>query len=537
MKKKGASKKQKRFFEKGFRITSLFEQLPEIHLQKEEIGNPGKPVSRKDLRSGRRPAIETESKNGVKSDSKQEKSVNTDKSDTADLRPDREDRVENDMDESKPNEAAVNGNGVAADHAPISEVEIPPAKESGESNGIPDTSPKAVSEVIPVPTGELDFPGERPDAAGADLEHELEVENEKQLPDVQPEKDEPEAKGGKNGVAAKEVDIEEILELVDLEENKPAKQEFLEESEELWRFDEEPKPRESKVLTKKDLRGVKSVGELLEKLDEKKLSNKRIRKLLNRNRRNKKNRKTLEALQTELIKLQRWVASTGKRVAILFDGPDLFGNERAIRRFTEYLDPHEASLVAPQPSTNGEGEIYFQHYLNHLPGPGKIAFFDRSWYDRAILEPLYGMCSGDQYESFLRYAPEFENMLRDENIHVIKLWFSVSRKELKKRLKKRKKKPFAITGIGKTEKKIVKKWAEHKHYRELMFSRTHTAKNPWITVDSSDQATAEIESIRYVVSSFEYEGKDEAKVTLIPDPEIVSHCHRPELNEIVKSAA
>jgi polyphosphate kinase 2 len=232
-------------------------------------------------------------------------------------------------------------------------------------------------------------------------------------------------------------------------------------------------------------------------------------------------------LQIELIKLQNFVFENKKRVMIIFEGRDAAGKGGAIKRFTEHLNPRKYRVVAlPKPTEVETGQFYFQRYFKHLPDPGEIVFFDRSWYNRAIVEPVFGFCTPSQYEKFIREVPEIENALIDDGIILIKFWFSISKDTQKRRFEERMRNPLKQWKLSPVDKKAQEFWDKITYYKEEMFSKTHTSFSPWIIVNSNDKKTARLESIRYVLSQIPYAGKEKAKVSLHPDPDVVQRYHR-----------
>ena len=235
----------------------------------------------------------------------------------------------------------------------------------------------------------------------------------------------------------------------------------------------------------------------------------------------------LTRLQIELIKMQNWIYENKKRLMIIYEGRDAAGKGGAIKRFIMHLNPRKYRVVAlPAPTEVEKGQFYFQRYFKHLPDPGEIAFFDRSWYNRAIVEPVYGFCSKEQYEKFMKEVPEIEHALIDDGIMLIKFWFSISKETQKKRFEERLKNPLKQWKLSPVDMKAQELWDEITRYKEEMFSRTHTSYSPWIIVNSNNKKLARLESIRYVLSQVPYEGKEDAKVSLIPDPDIVQRYHR-----------
>ena len=235
----------------------------------------------------------------------------------------------------------------------------------------------------------------------------------------------------------------------------------------------------------------------------------------------------LTKLQIELIKMQNWIYENKKRLMIIFEGRDAAGKGGAIKRFTMHLNPRKYRVVAlPAPTEVEKGQFYFQRYFAQLPNPGEIAFFDRSWYNRAIVEPVYGFCTKEQYEKFMKEVPEIEHALIDDGIILIKFWFSISKETQKRRFEERMRNPLKQWKLSPVDKKAQELWDEITQYKEEMFSRTHTTYSPWIIVNSNNKKMARLESIRYVLSQVPYEGKEKAKVSLIPDPDIVQRYHR-----------
>ena len=242
----------------------------------------------------------------------------------------------------------------------------------------------------------------------------------------------------------------------------------------------------------------------------------------------------LKSLQVELIKLQNWIYTKKKRVMILFEGRDAAGKGGAIKRFTEYLNPRKFRVVAlPKPTEVEMGQFYFQRYFQHLPNPGEIVFFDRSWYNRAVVEPVFNFCTQEQYEKFMKEVPQIEQALIDDGIVLIKFWFSISKENQEKRFTERMTNPLKHWKLSPIDKKAQELWNEISFYKEQMFSRTHKSENPWILIDSNNKKKARLESIRYVLSSLDYEGKDDANIRLSYDTEIVN-CYQFGLKSKIK---
>ncbi|MGB5323771.1 polyphosphate kinase 2 [Lutimonas sp.] len=234
-----------------------------------------------------------------------------------------------------------------------------------------------------------------------------------------------------------------------------------------------------------------------------------------------------EKLQVELVKLQQWVKKNNKRVAIIFEGRDAAGKGGNIRRFTEHLNPRSMRLVALNKPTDVEkGQWYFTRYIQHLPNPGEIVFFDRSWYNRAVVEPVMGFCSEHQYNQFMVQLPEFEHMLYEDGVIIVKFWLSITKEEQLKRFDSREDNPLKRWKFSPVDRKGQEYWDDYTKYKEKMFSRTHTSFSPWIIVKTNVKETARLECMRYVLSLFEYENKDDSEVSLLPDPNVIMRYFR-----------
>ena len=190
-------------------------------------------------------------------------------------------------------------------------------------------------------------------------------------------------------------------------------------------------------------------------------------------------------LQVELLKLQAWVKETGQRVVILFEGRDAAGKGGTIKRLMEHLNPRGARVVALQKPTDEErGQWYFQRYVQHLPTRGEIVLFDRSWYNRAGVERVMSFCTDDEYSEFMRQAPEFERNLTRSGLHLIKFWFSVSRKEQRRRFKERENHPLKQWKLSPIDKASLDKWDDYTKAKQAMFFHTDTADAPWTVIKS-----------------------------------------------------
>jgi len=230
---------------------------------------------------------------------------------------------------------------------------------------------------------------------------------------------------------------------------------------------------------------------------------------------------TKRALQIELLKLQKWVKATGQRVVVLFEGRDAAGKGGTIKRFTEHLNPRGARVVAlDKPSERERTQWYFQRYVAHLPAAGEIVLFDRSWYNRAVVERVMVFCNQEEYFEFMRQAPQFESMLVASGIHLIKLWFSVTQSEQRTRFTIRQIDPVRQWKLSPTDLASLDKWEDYTDAKEAMFFYTHLEHSPWTVIKSNDKKRGRINALRHVLDVLDYADKDEHLIGR-PDPLIV----------------
>ena len=230
-------------------------------------------------------------------------------------------------------------------------------------------------------------------------------------------------------------------------------------------------------------------------------------------------------LQVELLKLQSWVRSTGQKVVILFEGRDAAGKGGTIKRFMEHLNPRGARVIALEKPTEAErGQWYFQRYVEHLPTAGELVLFDRSWYNRAGVENVMGFCTPDEYSEFMRQVPEFERNLTRSGMHLIKFWFSVSRKEQRRRFKNREVHPLKQWKLSPVDRASLDKWDEYTKAKEAMFFYTDTTDAPWTVVKSDCKKRARLNAMRYVLHKLPYTDKVLDRVGPV-DPLLVGRAH------------
>ena len=234
----------------------------------------------------------------------------------------------------------------------------------------------------------------------------------------------------------------------------------------------------------------------------------------------------IEALQLELVKLQADVKATGKRVVVVFEGRDAAGKGGTIKRMRENLNPRVARVVAlSKPSDREAGEWYFQRYVRELPSAGEIVLFDRSWYNRGVVEKVFGFCEDHQREAFFRQLPEFEDMLVDEGIHFVKLWLNVGRAEQLRRFLSREKDPLKQWKLSWIDVEGLQRWDAYSKAIVETFERSHRKRAPWTVVRSDDKKRARLAAIRAVLQGVEYAGKD-GNIAHAPDGSI---CGGPEI--------
>lgn len=227
---------------------------------------------------------------------------------------------------------------------------------------------------------------------------------------------------------------------------------------------------------------------------------------------------TLEALQIQLVETQAWAIEKGLKVVIVFEGRDAAGKDGAIKRMTEFMAPRQTRMVAlPKPSDRELTQWYFQRYSPHLPAAGEIVFFNRSWYNRAGVEPVMGFCTPEQHERFLHDAPHFERMLTQSGTTLIKLWLDISQDEQSRRLEERTTHPLKRFKVSPLDAEAQARWSAYSAARDQMLERTHTDYAPWTVVATDNKKKARLNIIRHVLHRLNCPGLEAKK----PDSDIV----------------
>jgi polyphosphate kinase 2 len=219
--------------------------------------------------------------------------------------------------------------------------------------------------------------------------------------------------------------------------------------------------------------------------------------------------KHLERLQVELVKVQSWLQATGKRMMALFEGRDAAGKGGTIFSIRSYLNPRSARVVAlTKPTETEAGQWYFQRYITHFPTAGETVLFDRSWYNRAVVEPVMGFCTPGQYESFLRAVPRLEQMIVDDGIHFFKFWLDIGQEMQLKRFHDRRHDPLKIWKLSPMDIAALNKWPDYTAKRDRMLRDTDSDQAPWTVVLANDKRRAHLNVMRHLLLSLDYDGKD-----------------------------
>ena len=216
--------------------------------------------------------------------------------------------------------------------------------------------------------------------------------------------------------------------------------------------------------------------------------------------------KKLQELQVELIRLQTWAINKEERIIVIFEGRDAAGKGGAIRRLTERINPRHMRIVAlPKPTEDEQSQWYFQRYVEQLPKAGEIVFFDRSWYNRAVIEPVNGFCTQKEYDIFMNQVNDFERMILESGIHVVKIYMSISKKEQSKRFEEIKSDPLKQWKMTKLDEKAQDFWDDYTVYKKSMFEKTNTEISPWKIIRANRKTEARINVINHILDRIPYD--------------------------------
>src|SRR5580765_2953004 len=223
----------------------------------------------------------------------------------------------------------------------------------------------------------------------------------------------------------------------------------------------------------------------------------------------------LRKLQTKLVEMQEWVKATGAKIVIVFEGRDAAGKGGVIHRIKERVSPRVFRHVAlPAPTERERSQLYAQRYMKELPASGEVTIFDRSWYNRALVEHVMGFCNDKQYELFLRMCPGFEGLLRTNGILLIKYWFEVSEKEQHRRFQKRIEDPMRRWKLSPMDLESHRRWYDYSRARDAMFAATDTPQSPWYVIQTDDKQRARLNCISHLLSVVPWRRVPQEKVKL-----------------------
>ncbi len=229
-------------------------------------------------------------------------------------------------------------------------------------------------------------------------------------------------------------------------------------------------------------------------------------------------------LQYELVKLQKWVIDNDKRLLVIFEGMDTAGKSSTIKEFNAYLNPREARSVAlPKPNSKELGQWYFQRHLKQIPNAGEIVFFDRSWYNRAGIEQIFGFCTQTQHEHFYRQVNGVEEMLVDDGMLFFKFYLNISKETQENRIKDRENDPLKSWKLSELDYKSMAKYHEYEILRDKMFHISGTEHAPWCELDANDKKRARLNAVRYLLLNIPYKGRDENLICGVDETIVTLH--------------
>ena len=255
----------------------------------------------------------------------------------------------------------------------------------------------------------------------------------------------------------------------------------------------------ARKLTESDLKDLNTKKGLVALMDKEPLSvDKALRYI--------KYEKKLKKLQVELIRLQTWAINNDGRIIVVFQGRDAAGKGGAIRRITERINPRHMRIVAlPKPTKDEESQWYFQRYVEQFPKAGEMVFFDRSWYNRAVVEPVNGFCTPKEYQVFMNQVNDFERMILESGIHLVKIYMSISKTEQAKRFAEIKGDPLKQWKMTKLDEKAQDLWDQYTEYKNAMFEKTNTTISPWKIIRANRKTDARVNVINHILKSIPYD--------------------------------
>lgn len=260
---------------------------------------------------------------------------------------------------------------------------------------------------------------------------------------------------------------------------------------------------EEKKYTEADIKKLNSKAGLKALMSKEPLNIDRAIRYINYERKLKK-------LQVEMIRLQSWAIENDKKIVVLFEGRDAAGKGGAIRRITERINPRHIKIVAlPKPTEDEQTQWYFQRYIHQLPKAGEIVFFNRSWYNRAVVEPVNGFCTQDEYQVFMNQVNDFERMILESGIYLVKIYMSINKKEQSKRFEEIKNDPLKQWKISPVDEKAQELWDEYTTYKNAMFAKTNTESAPWKIIRANRKTEARMNAINHILKVIPYDKSKE----------------------------
>ncbi len=235
----------------------------------------------------------------------------------------------------------------------------------------------------------------------------------------------------------------------------------------------------------------------------------------------RKQEQSMKPYQAELIRMQQHLEETGRRMIILFEGRDASGKGGTIRRVTRYMNEKHYRVVAlGKPTENQRTQWFFQRYVTQFPRGGEVVLFDRSWYNRAVVEPIFGFCTPEEYKNFMRGVTGFEKDLVRQGTILVKLYFSVTREEQARRFERRKTDPLRQWKLSEVDLQAQERWDDFTNQQYEMLKKTHTTHAPWTVIRSNDKYLARINAMKVILNSVPYLRGDE-EIDFVPDPDVV----------------